>query len=111
MPHPLPPAEPELAPSAYADLNHQAELALSGVSGLAMHLGWPDVVVEESNVQVQVSALRKCLGPAVVATVQGSGDCSIAPVEGVAPDRRHRPGSRRAARTDSPNHSRTPGFR
>jgi len=33
----------------------------------------PDAVVEESNVQVQVSALRKCLGPDVIATIQGHG--------------------------------------
>jgi Fic family protein len=43
VPHPLPPAEPELAPSAYTDLNHQAELALarlSGVSGLVPSVDW-----------------------------------------------------------------------
>jgi Fic family protein len=43
VPHPLPPANPELAPEAYADLNHQAELALarlSGVSGLVRSVDW-----------------------------------------------------------------------
>ena len=43
VPHPLPPAEPALAPEAYADLNHQAELALarlSGVSGLVPSVDW-----------------------------------------------------------------------
>ena len=43
VPHPLPPSNPELAPEAYADLNHQAELALarlSGVSGLAPSVDW-----------------------------------------------------------------------
>jgi predicted ATPase/DNA-binding winged helix-turn-helix (wHTH) protein len=34
---------------------------------------WPGVVVEEANVQVQVSALRKLLGPAAIATVPGRG--------------------------------------
>jgi DNA-binding winged helix-turn-helix (wHTH) protein len=34
-----------------------------------LDLVWPDVAVEESNVQVQVSALRKCLGPDVIATI------------------------------------------
>lgn len=43
VPHPLPPAKPALAPEAYTDLNHQAELALarlSGVSGLVPSVDW-----------------------------------------------------------------------
>ncbi len=43
VPHPLPPSNPELAPEAYADSNHQAELALarlSGVSGLVPSVEW-----------------------------------------------------------------------
>jgi len=43
VPHPLPPAEPALAPEVYAGLNHRAELALarlSGVSGLVPSVGW-----------------------------------------------------------------------
>ena len=43
VPHPLPPTNPELAPEAYVDLNHQAELALarlSGVSGLVPSVDW-----------------------------------------------------------------------
>jgi Fic family protein len=43
VPYPLPPAEPALAPGAYAELNHQAELALarlSGVSGLVPSVDW-----------------------------------------------------------------------
>jgi len=51
-----------------------------------LDLVWPDVVVEESNVQVQVSALRKCLGPDVIATIQGRGYRFTAPVEAAAPD-------------------------
>jgi hypothetical protein len=35
VPHPLPPAEPALAPDAYVDLNHQAELALARLSGMS----------------------------------------------------------------------------
>jgi predicted ATPase/DNA-binding winged helix-turn-helix (wHTH) protein len=51
-----------------------------------LELVWPDVAVEESNVQVQVSALRKCLGPDAIATIQRRGYRFTAPVEGAAPD-------------------------
>ncbi|HEY2926445.1 ATP-binding protein [Piscinibacter sp.] len=34
---------------------------------------WPDVVVEEANVQVQVSSLRKLLGSRAIATIPGRG--------------------------------------
>jgi predicted ATPase/DNA-binding winged helix-turn-helix (wHTH) protein len=34
---------------------------------------WPGLIVEEANVQVQVSALRKALGPHVIATIPGMG--------------------------------------
>jgi DNA-binding response OmpR family regulator len=32
---------------------------------------WPGLVVEENNLQVQVSTLRKLLGPQVIATIPG----------------------------------------
>src|SRR5258706_2997242 len=38
-----------------------------------LDLVWPGLVVEENNLQVHVSALRKLLGPAVIATVPGRG--------------------------------------
>jgi non-specific serine/threonine protein kinase len=38
-------------------------------------LVWPGVVVEENNLQVQVSTLRKILGPAAIATTAGRGYC------------------------------------
>jgi len=38
-----------------------------------MDLVWPRLVVEENNLQVQVLALRKLLGPAAIATVPGRG--------------------------------------
>src|SRR5438034_9974478 len=43
-----------------------------------MELGWPNSVVEESNLSVQIAALRKLLGPAPdggewIATVPGVG--------------------------------------
>jgi DNA-binding winged helix-turn-helix (wHTH) protein/tetratricopeptide (TPR) repeat protein len=34
---------------------------------------WPDVVVEENNLQVQISTLRRVLGPAAIVTVAGRG--------------------------------------
>ena len=34
---------------------------------------WPGLVVEENNLQVQISALRKLLGPAVIVTIPGRG--------------------------------------
>lgn len=34
---------------------------------------WPDVVVEENNLQVQISTLRRLLGPAAILTVAGRG--------------------------------------
>jgi TolB-like protein len=38
-----------------------------------LSLVWPHLVVEENNLQVQVSALRKILGPTAIATVSGQG--------------------------------------
>jgi predicted ATPase/DNA-binding winged helix-turn-helix (wHTH) protein len=38
-----------------------------------MELVWPKLVVEENNLQVQMVALRKLLGPGAIATVPGRG--------------------------------------
>jgi TolB-like protein/Tfp pilus assembly protein PilF len=38
-----------------------------------LELAWPGLVVEENNLQVQVSALRKVLGNSVITTVAGRG--------------------------------------
>jgi len=38
-----------------------------------MDLAWPRLVVEENNLQAQVGALRKLLGPAAIATVPSRG--------------------------------------
>ena len=38
-----------------------------------LDLVWPGVVVEENNLQVQVSALRKLLGGDAIATIAGRG--------------------------------------
>ncbi|HEY4037876.1 MAG TPA: tetratricopeptide repeat protein [Burkholderiaceae bacterium] len=42
---------------------------------------WPGLVVEENNLQVQVSSLRKLLGPNAIATVAGRGYRFVAPVD------------------------------
>src|SRR5262249_47058470 len=36
---------------------------------------WPGVVVEENNLQVQISTLRKVLGSRAIATIPGRGYC------------------------------------
>lgn len=48
-------------------------------------LVWPGVVVEENNLQVHVSALRKLLGPQTIATIPGRGYQFIAPLDGDVP--------------------------
>src|SRR5690349_7932054 len=38
-----------------------------------LEIAWPGVVVEENNLTVQISALRKVLGPDVIITFPGRG--------------------------------------
>nr|MDQ6925919.1 winged helix-turn-helix domain-containing protein [Candidatus Eremiobacteraeota bacterium] len=38
-----------------------------------LDLAWPGLVVEENNLQVQIAALRKLLGPQAIATIPGRG--------------------------------------
>ena len=45
-------------------------------------LVWPGVVVEENNLQVQISVLRKLLGPQAIATIPGRGYRFTLPLEG-----------------------------
>ena len=42
---------------------------------------WPRVVVEEGNLHVQMSALRKLLGPSVITTIPGRGYQFVAPLD------------------------------
>lgn len=49
-----------------------------------LQIVWPNLVVEENNLQVHISALRKVLGPAAISTVPGRGYCFTA--ESIAPD-------------------------
>ncbi len=71
--------------------------------GELLDLVWPGLVVEENNLQVHISALRKLLGPQAIATVPGRGyrftaaidpgdsesaaDVAPAPAEAAAPPR------------------------
>ncbi len=45
---------------------------------------WHGLVVEENNLQVQVSSLRKLLGPQAIATVPGRGYQFVAPSQELA---------------------------
>lgn len=42
---------------------------------------WPGLIVEENNLQVQVSALRRLLGPQTIATIPGRGYQFIADID------------------------------
>ena len=46
-----------------------------------LDLVWPGLFVEENNLQVQVSTLRKLLGPSVIATIPGRGYRFTATIE------------------------------
>jgi adenylate cyclase len=57
---------------------------------------WPGVEVEENNLTVQVSALRKVLGPAAISTVTGRGYRFTLALEGVpTPEQAATPGAKR----------------
>jgi predicted ATPase/DNA-binding winged helix-turn-helix (wHTH) protein len=45
---------------------------------------WPGLVVEENNLQVQISALRRLLGPQAIATIPGRGYRFSAALDGAA---------------------------
>ena len=75
-------------------------------------LVWPDVVVEENNLQVHISTLRKLLGPQAIATIPGRGyrfTAGIdAPANGAAPavgkEPTAPPAAPAAAATNLPTH-------
>jgi len=46
-----------------------------------LDLVWPGVVVEENNLQVQISALRKALGPQAISTIPGRGYRFTGPID------------------------------
>jgi predicted ATPase/DNA-binding winged helix-turn-helix (wHTH) protein len=63
-----------------------------------LDLAWPGLVVEENNLQAQVSSLRRALGPRVIATIPGRG-YRFAMAEGGAPS--HAASASCAARSTS----------
>ena len=65
-------------------------------------LVWPGLVVEENNLQVQVSTLRKVFGPDVIATIPGRGYqfvCSLQTTAGRASPSRTMPNNLPQQRT------------
>ena len=48
---------------------------------------WPGLTVQENNLQVQISALRKALGEGWIVTVPGRGYRLAVPSKGVGPAR------------------------
>jgi predicted ATPase/DNA-binding winged helix-turn-helix (wHTH) protein len=52
---------------------------------------WPDMVVEENNLHVQISNLRRLLGPTVIATIPGYGYRFTAELAGVGDEERRAP--------------------
>src|SRR5437016_13320976 len=53
-----------------------------------LDLVWPGLVVEENNLQVHISTLRKLLGSTVIATIQGRGYRFTAELDGRSEERR-----------------------
>jgi predicted ATPase/DNA-binding winged helix-turn-helix (wHTH) protein len=66
-----------------------------------LDLVWPGLVVEENNLQVQVSSLRKLLGPNAIATIPGRGYRFTLPDEALAHRRAAPPPTSRAT-SDAP---------
>ena len=64
----------KLSPRAFSVLLALVERRDRAVSKNELfELVWPNVVVEENNLQVHISALRKLLGPQTIATIPGRG--------------------------------------
>lgn len=52
-----------------------------------LDLAWPGLVVQENNLQVQISTLRKVLGPHAIVTIPGRGYRFTAALDGAAPQK------------------------
>ena len=75
--------------------------------GELLDLVWPGLVVEENNLQVQVSTLRKLLGPQAIATVPGRGYRFTAKLDGAADSAPSAPPADTATRRDREQPART----
>ncbi len=67
-----------------------------------LDLVWPTVVVEENNLQVHISSLRKLLGAQAIATVPGRGYRFVAPLHDKAPPAGHEAGVVSRPEADAP---------
>ena len=70
--------------------------------GELLELVWPNVVVEENNLQVHISSLRKLLGAQAIATVPGRGYRFVAPLHDQAPPAGHEAGVVSRPEADAP---------
>ena len=64
-------------------------------------LVWPNVVVEENNLQVHISSLRKLLGPQTIATIPGRGYRFMPELDGSVQDSRRPANTQPAASATS----------
>jgi predicted ATPase/DNA-binding winged helix-turn-helix (wHTH) protein len=97
-------AEVSVTPRAFDLLVALVERAGELVSkNELLQLVWPKVVVEENNLQVQISVLRKLLGPHAISTVPGHG-YTFTLLHDAVPPGRSEPGSR-----DQTSSRRAPG--
>ncbi|HET9641769.1 MAG TPA: winged helix-turn-helix domain-containing protein, partial [Burkholderiaceae bacterium] len=95
-----------LGPRAYALLKMLVDERHRAVSKQELlDTVWRGVIVEENNLQVQISTLRRLLGPNAIATIPGRGYRFMLPVEGdIAADE-----AESAARTRGSDDSGKPG--
>jgi len=76
-----------LGPRAFALLNMLIEHRDRTISKHELlDTVWRGLIVEENNLQVQISALRRLLGPQSIATIPGRGYRFVLPVAGDAPE-------------------------
>lgn len=76
-----------LGPRAFALLSTLVDRRDRAVpKGELLDTVWRGLIVEENNLQVQISSLRRLLGPQAIATIPGRGYRFVLPVEGDAPE-------------------------
>ncbi|WP_394790590.1 ATP-binding protein [Rhodoferax sp.] len=73
-----------------------------------LDLAWPGLVVEENNLQAQVSALRKLLGPQAIVTIPGRGYRFALETNDAVPQNLPPPAPPPPTSADSPNQTHLP---